>query len=101
MQKRLFNIAAQSTPRELGIVLEIIKKQGKRLTPTWDLEAYRADEQRSDSSYSERDDTQIQDLRSQLAKERRRNQELEAMAERAEHHSEMASTISQLMRAFK
>eukprot|EP00971_Amphidinium_carterae_P215133 4270027-Amphidinium_carterae.1 len=31
----------------------------------------------------------------------RRNQELEAMVELAEHHSEMASTISQLMRAFK
>eukprot|EP00971_Amphidinium_carterae_P255400 5070239-Amphidinium_carterae.3 len=59
--------------------------------------------QRSGSSYSERDSTEaeIQDLRSQLAKERRRNQELEAMAERAEHHNEMASTISQLMRAFK
>eukprot|EP00971_Amphidinium_carterae_P040058 786400-Amphidinium_carterae.1 len=39
--------------------------------------------QRSDSSYSERNDAEIemQDLRSQLAKERRRNQELEAMAE--------------------
>eukprot|EP00971_Amphidinium_carterae_P285845 5675625-Amphidinium_carterae.1 len=59
--------------------------------------------QRSDSSYSERDsaEVEIQDLRSQLAKERQRRQELEAMAERAEHHSEMASTISQLMRAFK
>eukprot|EP00971_Amphidinium_carterae_P255399 5070239-Amphidinium_carterae.2 len=41
--KRVFNIAAQSTPRELGIALEIIKKHGKRLTPTWDFEAYRAD----------------------------------------------------------
>eukprot|EP00971_Amphidinium_carterae_P235959 4682823-Amphidinium_carterae.1 len=59
--------------------------------------------QRSDASYSERDDAEIeiQDLRSQQVKERRRNQELEAMAERAEHHSEMASTISALMRAFK
>eukprot|EP00971_Amphidinium_carterae_P069400 1373205-Amphidinium_carterae.2 len=44
---------------------------------------------------------EIQDLRSQLAKERRTNQELESMAERAEHHSEMASTISALMRAVK
>eukprot|EP00971_Amphidinium_carterae_P324595 6451148-Amphidinium_carterae.3 len=43
MQKRVFNIAAQLTPRELGIALEIIKKHGKRLTPTWDYEAYRAD----------------------------------------------------------
>eukprot|EP00971_Amphidinium_carterae_P010567 208848-Amphidinium_carterae.1 len=59
--------------------------------------------QRSDSSYSERDgaEVEIQDLRSQLARERRRNQELEVLAERAEHHSEMTSTISQLMNAFK
>eukprot|EP00971_Amphidinium_carterae_P227438 4511093-Amphidinium_carterae.1 len=227
MQKRVFNIAAQSTSRDLGTALEIIKRHGKRLTPTWDFEAYRAEvmqvrgrhygaqtrqnqcatrigddqwgtphsiidrsvpgeipmkgrsklcraesrridrhsdpassrqknhvvgpvrkgtagwytahsvsdssvtgrpdpdrrvtygvehqtdesvptrqpkkRQRSGSSYSERDsaEVEIQDLRSQLVKERRRNQELEAMAERAEHHSEMASTISQLMRAFK
>eukprot|EP00971_Amphidinium_carterae_P012066 237958-Amphidinium_carterae.2 len=62
-----------------------------------------ADRALSESSYSERDDAEaeIQDLRSELAKERRRNQELESMAERAEHHSEMASTISALMRTFQ
>eukprot|EP00971_Amphidinium_carterae_P147971 2933080-Amphidinium_carterae.1 len=45
MQKRVFIIAAQSTPRELGIpvVIEIIKKHGKRLTASWDFAAYRAD----------------------------------------------------------
>eukprot|EP00971_Amphidinium_carterae_P232693 4617816-Amphidinium_carterae.1 len=43
MQKRVFNIAAQSTSQELGTALEIIKKHGKRLTPTWDFEAYRAE----------------------------------------------------------
>eukprot|EP00971_Amphidinium_carterae_P304872 6058550-Amphidinium_carterae.1 len=80
MQKRVFNIADQSTSRELGTALEILKKHGKRLTPTWDFEAYRA----------------------------------EVMQTRGKHYgtqgarslkpigvSEMASTISQLMRAFK
>eukprot|EP00971_Amphidinium_carterae_P192333 3816348-Amphidinium_carterae.5 len=50
----------------------------------------------SGMDYSERDDAdiEIQDLRTQLAKEISRNEELESVAERAEHHSEMASTIS-------
>eukprot|EP00971_Amphidinium_carterae_P241710 4799360-Amphidinium_carterae.1 len=43
MQKRVLNIAAQSTSRDLGTALEILKKHGKRLTPTWDFEAYRAE----------------------------------------------------------
>eukprot|EP00971_Amphidinium_carterae_P290358 5764940-Amphidinium_carterae.1 len=43
MQKRVFNIASQLTPRELGSALEIVKKHGMRLNPTWDFEAYRAD----------------------------------------------------------
>eukprot|EP00971_Amphidinium_carterae_P275514 5466756-Amphidinium_carterae.1 len=43
MRKRVFNIAAQSTSRELGTALEIIKKHGRRLTPTWDFEVYRAE----------------------------------------------------------
>eukprot|EP00971_Amphidinium_carterae_P169641 3361115-Amphidinium_carterae.1 len=43
MQKRVFNIAVQSSPRELGFAFEIIKKHGKRLTPTWDYETYRVD----------------------------------------------------------
>eukprot|EP00971_Amphidinium_carterae_P199648 3962657-Amphidinium_carterae.2 len=49
--------------------------------------------QRSDSSYSEHDDAdiEIQDLRSQLARESRRNQDLKAMAERAEHHRHQRS----------
>eukprot|EP00971_Amphidinium_carterae_P125041 2477294-Amphidinium_carterae.1 len=51
MQKRVFNIAAQSTPRELGIALEVIKKHGKRLTPTWDFEAYRADVMKTRGSH--------------------------------------------------
>eukprot|EP00971_Amphidinium_carterae_P059242 1171471-Amphidinium_carterae.1 len=51
MQKRVFNIAAQSTPRELGIALEIIKKHGKRLTPTWGFEAYRADVMKTRGSH--------------------------------------------------
>eukprot|EP00971_Amphidinium_carterae_P027931 550128-Amphidinium_carterae.1 len=44
----------------------------------------------SESSYSDAHDAteiEIQELRSQLAKERRRNGELESRAERAEHHS--------------
>eukprot|EP00971_Amphidinium_carterae_P101492 2008944-Amphidinium_carterae.1 len=43
MQKRVLSIAAQSTSRELGTPLEIIKKHGKRLTPTWDFDFYRAE----------------------------------------------------------
>eukprot|EP00971_Amphidinium_carterae_P042817 841382-Amphidinium_carterae.1 len=43
MQKRVFNVASQLTPRELSSALEIVKKHGMRLTPTWDFAAYRAD----------------------------------------------------------
>eukprot|EP00971_Amphidinium_carterae_P293557 5828185-Amphidinium_carterae.1 len=47
MQKRVINISTQSTSKELGTALEILKKHGKRLTPTWNFEAFRAEVMRS------------------------------------------------------
>eukprot|EP00971_Amphidinium_carterae_P086348 1708939-Amphidinium_carterae.1 len=51
MQKRVFNIASQLTPKELSSALEIVKKHGMRLTPTWDFAAYRADVMRNRGSH--------------------------------------------------